>query len=312
MKIVGYSDERLDSHVTVVTGANAGIGLETTRGLYLSGARVIMAVRSRDRGEEAKNKLEADAKKHKANVGTLDVMILDLASLASIRSFASSFKSRYSRLDVLINNAGLASANRRETEDGFETTFGVNHLGPFLLTLLLLDVLKKSAPSRIVNVASIGEKKGIIHWDNLQLKTNYKMFTAYCQSKLANVLFTRQLAVELEGTGVTAYCLHPGAIQTKLWNNMSTFARYITAPFRFFFLKSSFLGAQTSLYCAFSPEVANVSGRYYADCKEAQPSERARSDQDAARLWKVSCQLVGWEEGKMDGQNDGGRELEVS
>lgn len=286
---------RLDSHVVVVTGANTGIGYETARGLFFGGARVVMAVRNRARGEAAKSRLEADAKAASANVGTLDLMMLDLASFASIRSFVASFKDKYDRLDVLINNAGLFSKDRRETEDGFEFTFGVNYLGSFLLTMLLLDLLKRSAPSRIVNVSSIAAKNATMFWDDLQLKNNFEVGKAYSQSKLAQILFTRQLALQLEGSGVTAYSLHPGVVRTQIWKNLPACLRCLVAPMKLFF-KSSSSGAKTTLYCASALELSNVSGRFYADSKEARMYNSAKSEADATKLWEVSCQLVGWEE----------------
>lgn len=289
---------RLEGCTVVVTGANAGIGLETTRELYCRGAYVVMAVRSVARGEVAKATLEAEgagSAGDKKSLGKLEVMELDLASQASVRAFARDFIATSDRLDILINNAGLVLNERSETEDGMETTFGVNHLGPFLLTLLLLDKLKASAPSRIVNVSSRAERSAVMKWDDLQLTEGYSAFSAYSQSKLANVLFTRHLSNVLKDTKVTTYVLHPGVVNTNLINKMPVYWRWLVAPFRLFF-SSSEQGAQTTLYCALETGLANVSGRYYEKCKEVEPSAAARSDADAARLWEVSCRLVGWEQ----------------
>jgi len=287
---------RLDGKTAIVTGANSGIGLETVRELYRRGARVILAVRSATRGEEARAQLEAEVGSSDQGLGSLEVKLLDLASLESVRTFAADINANVDRLELLINNAGRAQVARTETVDGFETTFATNHLGPFLLTLLLQDKLRASKPARVVNVSSMAHSKGTINFNDLQSTHNYVGMTAYGQSKLANVLFTRQLARQFAGSGVTAYSLHPGVIRTAIWRDAwSTWRSFFLAP-AWLFMKTAAQGALTTLYCALDPELENVSGRYYSDCKEKEASKAGRSDEDAARLWDLSCAMVGVED----------------
>ncbi|XP_043243936.1 retinol dehydrogenase 12-like [Amphibalanus amphitrite] len=286
------SDVRLDGQTAIVTGANAGIGLETARGLYERGARVLLAVRSVSRGEAARAQLERQAAGAAPPAGSLHVMQLDLASLASVRAFAERINREEARLDLLINNACLILAERSETQDGFETTFGVNHLGHFLLTMLLLDKLKASAPARVIVLSSVAHERGQILFDDLQLTRGYELWKAYSQSKLANVLFARELSRRLHGTGVTVYAVHPGVVRTPIWANAPAWQRCFLVFLKPFF-KSAASGAETSLFCAMSPKVATESGKYYVDCKAKEVAPAARKDADAARLWEISEKLVG-------------------
>ncbi|XP_037073105.1 retinol dehydrogenase 12-like [Pollicipes pollicipes] len=226
-----------DGQTALVAGANTGLGLETARGLYERGARVLLAVRSDARGQAACERLEWDAADPAIN-------------------------EREQRLDLLINNAGVAASERSETEDGFETTFGVNHLGHFLLTLLLLGKLKASAPARVVVLSSDAHKTGRMHFDDLQLTRGYSLWKAYAQSKLANVLFVRELSRRLAGTSVTVYAVHPGTARTEIGRNLSGWQRCLVWPFRPLF-KTPAAGARTSLFCALDPELAGASGHYY-------------------------------------------------
>ncbi|HET8839823.1 MAG TPA: SDR family oxidoreductase, partial [Ktedonobacteraceae bacterium] len=200
----------MQGKVCIVTGANSGIGKATALGLAQMGATVVMVCRNQVKGEEARNEI-----KEKSGNDAIDLMLVDLASQASIRQLAENIQQRYQQLHVLINNAGVASLTRRETADGFEMEFAVNYLAPFLLTNLLLDRLKASTPARIVNVSSDAQKSGIVKMDDLQSKKKYGL-RAYGQSKLALVLFTYKLASLLQGTGVTANCLHPGFVATNI------------------------------------------------------------------------------------------------
>src|SRR2546425_8238255 len=211
-------------------------------------------------------------------------MICDLASQNSIRLFAEDFKQRYDRLDILVNNAGVLLRERSLTEDGIEGTFAINHLGYFLVTNLLLDLLKKSAPSRIVNVASTGHKYGKIDISGWAAGRNYSAFSAYANSKLANVLYTYELARRLEGTGITANCLHPGGVGTNLFRGLPGFLQALIklvtiGPER---------GARTSIYLASSPEVEGVSGKYFVRCKQQKSSELSYNEESARSLWEVS------------------------
>lgn len=217
---------------------------------------------------------------------------LDLASFTSIKNFAQRFKTEQNRLDVLINNAGVMRCPKSTTKEGFELQMGVNHLGHFLLTHLLLDYLKASAPSRIINVSSIAHTRGFIDTSDFNSEKDYDPKKAYEQSKLANILFTRELAKRLKDTGVTVNALHPGIVDSELMRHMpvvsSFFGKIFVYPFLWLFSKYPSSGAQTSIYCALDPYLENVTGQYFADCKKADVSENAKDDKMGLWLWKLS------------------------
>jgi NAD(P)-dependent dehydrogenase (short-subunit alcohol dehydrogenase family) len=272
--------------VCLVTGGNAGIGKASALGLANMGAIVIVVGRDRSRGEAAVTEI-----KQKSNNDAVDLMLADLSSQASIRRLAEDFKDRYQQLHVLINNAGVFTSKHTVTVDGIETTFAVNHLAPFLLTNLLLDVLKASAPARIINITSSGERSGTINFDDLQGEGRYSGFQAYNQSKLAMILFTYELARKLEGTGVTVNCVHPGVVVTNLGRGSSGAFGLLLRLMRPFF-SSPEKGAETPIYLASSPEVEGVSGKYFAKKAEAKSSERSYDTVTARRLWQVSAELT--------------------
>ena len=273
----------LEDRVFLVTGANSGIGKATALGLARLGGTVVMACRSATRGEAARQDVVRDS-----GNSSVYLEIVDLASEESTRSFAEEFQRKYPRLDVLINNAGVYTAHREVTPDGLERTFEVNYLSGFLLTHLLLDLLKKSAPSRIVNVSSRAHSGGTIHFDDLQGEQRYGGFGAYGQSKLAQVLFTRELARRLEGTRVTVNACHPGVIRTNLgMGGTSAVVRFV----RLFF-KGPEKGAQTPIYLAVSPEVERVTGQYFANKHVREPSHAAQDPDVARRLFDVSAELA--------------------
>jgi len=273
----------LEDRVFLVTGANSGIGKATALGLARLGGTVVMACRSATRGEAARQDVVRDSGNSKVYLE-----IVDLASEESTRSFAEEFKGKYPRLEVLINNAGVYTPHREVTPDGLERTFEVNYLSGFLLTHLLLDLLKKSAPSRIVNVSSSAHSGGTIHFDDLQGEQRYGGFGAYGQSKLAQVLFTRELARRLEGTGVTVNACHPGVIRTNLgMGGTSAVVRFV----RMFF-KGPEKGAETPIYLSISPEVERVTGKYFANKHVREPSRAARDPDVARRLFDVSAELA--------------------
>ena len=273
----------LEDRVFLVTGANSGIGKATALGLARLGGTVVMACRSATRGEAARQDVVRDS-----GNSSVYLEIVDLASEESTRSFAEEFQRKYPRLDVLINNAGVYTAHREVTPDGLERTFEVNYLSGFLLTHLLLDLLKKSAPSRIVNVSSRAHSGGTIHFDDLQGEQRYGGFGAYGQSKLAQVLFTRELARRLEGTRVTVNACHPGVIRTNLgMGGTSAVVRFV----RLFF-KGPEKGAQTPIYLAVSPEVERVTGQYFANQHVREPSRAAQDPDVARRLFDVSAELA--------------------
>ena len=275
----------------VITGGNTGIGKEAAVGLAGLGACVVITSRNAERGRAARNEIA-----QRSGNGEVDVMSLDLASFRSIRSFAADVLDRFDRLEVLVNNAGLIHRRRTETEEGFETTFGVNHLGHFLLTELLLDRLRASSPARVVVVASDahkGARRGL-DFDDLQSTRRYRWGNAYSKSKLANIYFARELARRLDGSGVTANSLHPGFVRSDFGRGgdlgpvYGWGIKYLAGPFAI----SPEKGARTTIYLSSSPEVDGVTGGYFHKCKPATPSAVARDDAAARRLWDASEQLV--------------------
>uniref|UniRef100_G3W4X0 Retinol dehydrogenase 14 n=1 Tax=Sarcophilus harrisii TaxID=9305 RepID=G3W4X0_SARHA len=271
----------------IVTGANSGLGRATAAELLRRGARVILACRDRGRAEEAARAGRAPARGSSSG--------LDLASLRSVRAFCQEVLQEEPRLDVLINNAGVFQCPYTKTEDGFEMQFGVNHLGHFLLTNLLLDRLKDSAPSRIVVVSSKLYKYGEINFEDLNSEVKYNKSFCYSQSKLANILFARELARRLEGTNVTVNVLHPGIVRTNLGRhiNIPLLAKPLFNLVSWAFFKTPVEGAQTSVYLASSAEVEGVSGKYFGDCKEEELLPKAMDDSVARKLWDISEVMVG-------------------
>jgi retinol dehydrogenase-12 len=271
----------------LVTGATSGIGEVAALELARKGANVVLVGRSRPKAEAT-----ADRIRREAGSPSVEYLLADLSSQSEIRRLADEVKARYPRLDVLVNNAGAMFSPRRETVDGIEMTFALNHLAYFLLTNLLIDTLKASGPSRVVNVASDAHRMvSGIDFDDIQAKKAYKPFRVYGQSKLANILFTRELARRLEGSGVTANSLHPGFVATNFttgegwlfWGFQQAARVLAITPER---------GAETTIFLASSPEVEGVSGRYFAKCKEARPTPAARDDEAARRLWDLSERMI--------------------
>jgi NAD(P)-dependent dehydrogenase (short-subunit alcohol dehydrogenase family) len=272
----------------IVTGATSGIGRLTALELAKKGATVVLAVRNESKAKRAVANIRQEAGHDR-----VDYLIVDFASQASIRQMAAIFLARYDRLDILINNHGKVNILRRETADGIEETFAVNHLGYFLLTNLLLERIIQSAPARIINISSGSHRDGRIDFDNLQLQEGYSWNRAYGNSKLANILFTIELAERLEGTAVTANSLHPGWVATNIGaNNVPIFGRLGKAIINLTAISPE-KGAETTLYLATSPDVANVSGQYFYKCKPARPTAAAQDKAVARRLWEVSERLVG-------------------
>lgn len=269
----------LSGRTFLVTGANTGIGKETARNLAGRGARVVIAGRSEEKTRAAMKEIADDT----GNTD-LDYVPLDLGDLASVRAAAATFLAAGEPLHVLINNAGLAG-KRGVTTSGFELAFGTNHVGTFLLTELLRDHIVASGTGRIVNVASTGHYRAPgIDWDAVrQYSATRTAFGEYCVSKLANVLHARELGRRLEGTGVTTYSLHPGAIASDVWREVPPGLRQVMK----LFMKNTEQGARTTLYCATSPDVAGTTGRYYDNQREKQPS-KVVTDELAAELWERS------------------------
>lgn len=279
----------LQDRVCIVTGASNGVGAATAEAMAERGAEVHMLCRSRDKGETVlAGIVERTGNKN------VHLLLCDLGSLADIRRAAAEFLALNKPLHILINNAGVVNRKRCETSDGFEEMFGVNHLGYFLFTELLRDKLIASAPSRVVSVSSEAHAFcKSINWDDLNWeRSKYATFTVYGHSKLCNILWTRELARQLEGTGVIANCLHPGAVSTGLGTQGGgLLAKVLTTVLKPFF-RTPLQGAATSIYLATSDDVDAVSGQYFKDCKVKQPKPWAQDDAAARRLWQVSEELV--------------------
>jgi NAD(P)-dependent dehydrogenase (short-subunit alcohol dehydrogenase family) len=262
----------------IVTGANTGIGRITAVELARAGARVWLACRSADKAKPVLDEIAAAG-------GRAELLAIDLADLASVRAAAERFLATGEPLHVLVNNAGLAG-QRGATRDGFELAFGVNHVGPFLFTTLLLDRLKASAPARIVNVSSASHYRARgVDWERVRQPTRtITGMREYGVSKLANVLFTRELARRLDGSGVTTYALHPGVIASDIWRRIPWPVR----PVMHRFMKTPEQGAETTIWCATAPELSAVTGKFYTDKAERHPSRVAQDDALAAELWRRS------------------------
>lgn len=272
--------------VVLVTGASSGIGRSTAIGLARQGARLLLTGRTRERCDEALEAMRA------AGADDARMFLTDFARLASVRELAADIRAHAPRLDVLINNAASVSVRREITADGFEQTFAVNHLAPFLLTGLLLPLLPAGA--RVVNVASEGHRWGALDFDDLQNARSYNSLRVYGQTKTANILWSAELARRLEGSGVTSNSLHPGAIRTNLGRGQGFGWDLVQRLVVGMFPKSAQRGAETPIHLAASPEVEGVSGRYFVDCREKQPTAHAADPATAARLWEVSEELVGY------------------
>lgn len=283
----------LSGRTVLVTGASSGIGLAASRELARMGAELVLVGRDPARLGAAEAEVKAAASAA-ATPGAVSALRCDFASLAEVRALAAEVLGRWPRLHVLVNDAGGVSKTREVTADGHERTFAVNHLAPYLLTRLLLDRLKASAPARVVTVASVGHRHGDLDFSDLQMERGYAIMRAYGRSKLANILFTRELARRLAGTGVTAACLHPGAVATRIWSGAPGLARPLLAAAKWF-MRSPAKGAETVVQLAAAPEVERFAGLYLQDGKPAKASALAQDDELARRLWDESARLVGLE-----------------
>jgi len=279
----------MNGKICLVTGASSGIGKATALGLARMGATVVMVCRDADKGQAALAEI-----RQKSGNNSIDLIVADLSSQAAIRSLASEYRSKYQHLHVLINNAGVYYTKRHVTVDGLEAMFAVNYLARFLLTNLLLDIIKSSSPARIINIAGAYHAKGKINFDDLQGERDFAGQRANHQSKLADVLFTYELARRLECAGVTVNCLHPGMVATSLVdkdNDFPVFFKYLyklSKPL----MKSPAQGAETSIYLASSPEVEGITGQYFVNKKIAQSSPASHDPQLAQRLWEASEKLA--------------------
>ncbi|GAA1243821.1 SDR family oxidoreductase [Oryzihumus leptocrescens] len=282
----------MTGRTVLVTGGTHGIGLATAQALVSSGAAVTLVGRNADKTGRVVEALRRDSGNDR-----VEGMVADLSSQAEVRRLATDFAAAHDRLDVLVNNVGGFWATRHVTADGLERTFALNHLAPFLLTHLLRPLLEASAPSRVVTVSSGAQAMGRIDFADLQGERSYGGQRAYSQSKLANVLFTYELARRLEGTGVTANALHPGVVRTGFGQEDSSALFRVMLPVVRPFMLSPERGAETSVYLASSPEVEGVSGKYFVRKKARRSSPASYDAQAARRLWEVSAELTGVDAG---------------
>ena len=270
----------------VITGANAGIGKETAMQLAIKGYHIIMICRNREKAEKAQNEI-----KDKSGNEKIDLLIADLASLESVKNVAKEFKQKCEYLHVLINNAGMFNRKRMVTENGYESTFAIDYLAHFLLTNSLLDVIKKSTPSRIINVSSNIHLYFKINFDDLMSEKKYSSQKAYANAKFALVLFTYELARRLNGTGVTVNALHPGHARTKMTaptkKRSKIFLSLISS-----LTKSPEEAARTSVYLASSPEVEGITGKYFKNCKPVKSHKLTYDESLQMKLWRISEKLV--------------------
>lgn len=269
----------MNTRVCLVTGATSGIGKEIARGLSKMGATVVIVGRDREKCESTTREMAG---------GNASYLLADLSSQTSIRQMAGEFSEKHEKLHVLVNNAGVFMGRRVETVDGIESTFAVNHLAPFLLTSLLVGALERGSPARVITTSSLAHKGAAMDFDDLQFeKRPYSGIKAYSQSKLANILFTSELAQRLRGA--TANCFHPGGVRTNLVQTGIYGALWsMASPF----LASPEKGADTGVYLASSPDVKDVSGKYFVRRKETRPSDAAMDGEAARRLWKMSEELT--------------------
>lgn len=277
----------MKNKIAFITGATSGIGKATAHGLAAQGYTVVLHARNHAKGDPVLAELKAATGNE-----NIDLLTADLGSQLEIHEMAKQFKAKYSSLHLLINNAGAIFNGYGETRDRIERTLAVNHLAPFLLTHLLLDLLKASAPARIVNVASGSHYSGSIRFSDLGHKNGYHGMKVYGQSKLANVLFTYELARRLEGTGITVNALHPGVVKTQIGNKSGGIGFSMIWSLMKPFMITADKGAKTSLHVATSPELEGVTGKYFENSKEKKSSEASHDQKIAERLWEASAKLT--------------------
>ena len=271
----------------LITGGTSGIGKAMAVAMTAMGANVVVVGRNPARGKAAVEEIKA-----RSYSESVELMLADLSVQSEVRRLAEEFLERYDRLDVLANNAGLVQSKRTETPDGIETTLAINHLAPFLLTNLLIERLEQSAPSRVITVSSEAQRWGNVDFEDMQSRRKYRGFPVYGMTKLANIMFTYELAERLSGTGVTANCLHPGSVGTNFGqNNRGPMALF----FRTFkpFMRSPEQGADTLIWLASSPEVEGISGMYFSDRKVIEAKKVTCDPAARRRLWEISEDLTG-------------------
>ena len=273
----------------VITGAPSGIGEASAVALAAGGAELSLVCRSQERGEATVTRIREHAPE-----AVVDLVLADLSAQAQVRQAAEQILADPRPIHVLLNNAGVVHLSYTTTVDGIETTFAVNHLAYFLLTMLLLERIRDTPSARIVNVASEGHRFSRMHFDDLGFEKRFQWMRVYGQSKLANILFTRELSRRLEGSGVTVNSLHPGGVSTRLGANNATRLHAFTMALAKPFMKTPEQGARTSIYLATSPDVADVTGEYFVNCKRKPGSRESADSEIARRLWEVSERMTGW------------------
>ena len=281
-------ERMMNGKTVLITGATDGIGKEAARQLVQIGARVVIVGRNPDKTQRVLTEI-----KQKVPYGQVESLLADLSSQAQIRELANAFLTKHKRLDVLINNAGTSFLRRQISQDGIEMTLAVNHIAYFLLSNLLLDMLKDNAPSRIVSTSSSAHYRQILDLDDLNMEHGYQFMRAYSQSKLANVMFTYELARRLEGSGVTANVLHPGFVRTNVARSDNGLLLRLLQPLIFRFGVPVEKGAETIVYLASSPEVADASGKYFEDKREKRSAKISYDREKQKKLWAISEKMVG-------------------
>jgi len=276
----------MSGKTVIVTGANSGIGYVTAMELACQNAHVVLACRREEAAREAR---EAILKK--CPESEISLLLVDLSSLNSVRNAARQALAQWPEIHGLINNAGIAQMGRQTSADGFELTLATNHIGPFLFTRLLQPALEKTE-GRIINVASDAHRIGRMHFDDLNLERGYNVLKAYAQSKLANILFTRELACKLESAGVGVYAMHPGNVNTNIWPGEQWYGRLLSSLIRPFLISPE-KGARTLIWLATSPELEGENGLYYRNCQRCRPSDRAMDPEGARRLWEWTERVTG-------------------
>jgi len=274
--------------IVVVTGASSGIGKASAAGIAALGAHTVLVSRTEKRGRKAMDEIA-----RRTPGAELDLLVADLSTISAVRGLADEFRSRYDRLDVLFNNAGILTARRKVTADGFEEQFFVNYLSYYLLTGLLFETLRASAPSRVINMTSSSHSSGTIDFHDPQMTRNYRGWQQYANTKLMSMVFTYALAQRIEGTGVTANCLHPGVIHTNLLRNFSSILNLLFHALQRFFKKPED-GAETPVYLAASPEVEGVSGKYFRYCRPMDTTAESNDRNVQEQLWAESERLTGF------------------
>lgn len=274
--------------IVLITGANSGIGKETAKALAKQGATIYMVCRSRKRGEEARQEIIKDSKN-----SNVHLRLCDLSSIGSIKEYATNLREELSHIDVILNNAGAMFGSRQLTLDGLEMTFALNHIGYFLNTHYLLDLIRKGSMKRILSISSVGHKStGKVNVNDLQSSIRYNQINVYGRSKLYNIHFTRILARKLENEGITVNCMHPGVVSTNFGNSANWYMR-VAMPLGRKFMISATKGASTPVYLSSSPDVNGITGKYFDKGKPTQPSKLARDEKLAQQVWDATMDICG-------------------